>query len=211
MNDAVDRHGPAADRLPEAMREQVESLTDVPDHELGGLLMAAMRGIAKQVVRAACIVCVMDMRGVAIVDVPLNTLRYLRKIADGAMDADMFALFGVRRGRTVEALAKLPVVEQRRLAKDEPVAVVERDPNGWTHRLLAPSKMTDDELEQVAGPKGLRSEKEQIQLLERRRERAQNPAPKARYKIDRRTGVVTVKPPYQLTPEDIREIARRLS
>ena len=147
-------------------------LKDIPSPKLKAMLADQLRLTAEHLLRLAWIVRVLEERGEDLSDLKLGLLPYLRQIAFGQVLPEVvvrFASSPMLLGR----VAALPEPDQRRLASGEAVKLVVSGPDGqgFTHRLLDPAKMTRDQITVVFAKDHVRSESEQVALLEDRRTR----------------------------------------
>jgi hypothetical protein len=95
-------------------------------------------------------------------------VRLLRRVAYGQVLPEVVAN---TTGRLRHVAASLPGPEQKRIAADEPLRVVELAADGPTYRQLRPSQLDDRQIQQVFARDGVRSEAEQVTYLRERAER----------------------------------------
>ena len=130
-----------------------------------------MDQIKQRLIRCAAIVRVVDERGDelgAFVFRPI--VHWLRKIAYGQVLPDIVAMYHAKAS-ILSRISALSVPEQRRIAEDKPLAVVELSEAGPTHRLVHPSRMEAVEAQQVFARDHIRDQGEQVSWLKSRLDR----------------------------------------
>ena len=137
-----------------------------------------MDQIKQRLIRCAAIVRVVEERGdesrflrcgnCGFVFRPI--VHWLRKIAYGQVLPDIVAMYHAKAS-ILSRISALSVPEQRRIAEDKPLAVVELSEAGPTHRLVHPSRMEAVEAQQVFARDHIRDQGEQVSWLKSRLDR----------------------------------------
>ena len=170
--------------------------------DLRGQLAVMIEALAKHMadaaatyVRLATLVQILDERGEDLSDLRFSLIPWLRKVAAGQLAPQTIVRFG-DRPLLFRQVSLLPIAEQERLAKGEPVKLVvwREGGAGCDVRMMDPMHMRPEQIRQVFGDGALREDAEQIALLERRRAM---PAPKQiqqakRVRADRTRGGILV-------------------
>ena len=168
--------GGVPDFVGDLKRQSTTSLRD--------LLVEQMSLTAGHLLRLSWIIRVLEERGEDLSDLRLSILPYLRLIAYGQILPEVvvrFAAYPLLLGK-VSTLAE---PDQRRLANGENVRLVvpivaattspteqqqsQQQQQLYTHRMVDPTKLTGEQIRQVFGKVGLRSDAEQISILDTKR------------------------------------------
>lgn len=151
-------------------------LAGLTSDTLRAMLSKSLERTARELTRLAWIVRILEERGEDLADLRIGLLSYLRQIAYGQVLPEVVVRFG-SAPTLVRAIAALPSPDQRRLADGEPVPMVVREGDTYTHRLVDPLKMSGGQVRQVFASDHVRDEGEQILRLQDRAA-AKPPAPK---------------------------------
>jgi hypothetical protein len=188
---------------PAVRRPTAEIVPAGPDDQLAAMTVEELRSelgrhlevTASHLVRLARIVAELESRGEDLSDLRLGIVGYLRRIASGQLLPELVVRY---QGYPLllQRAAQLPLADQRRLADGEGVTLaVPRAEGGYTNRRFDPLHLTRDQIALVFGANGLRSEPEQIAVLESRASRPARVSPQAtagRVTADRATMTVRV-------------------
>lgn len=152
----------------EAVRKEYSGLSE---HKLLNEFKALITATVENVRRQAVLVRLLEEGGADLSDITSPWLDDLRRVAYGQLVPELIVL--ATRNRAVFWQAKkLPVPDQTKLAKDEPLpVVVHREGYGPEPRMVKPSRMQDWEIRQVIGSGHIRSEAEQVSYLDNPRNR----------------------------------------
>jgi len=138
----------------------------------------------------------------------------LRRVAGGQVLPELAEKFALKGSDEIRSLVySLPLDEQRRLASDEPLKVLQMSDDGQvTHRLIAPTALDVRQARQVFDRSGrIRDEAEQRSIVERRMEESRRRRPPAGpYVIDKRRKVVRFTEPCELDLGELSELLGRL-
>lgn len=132
-------------------------------------LRKATQTSVKHVARMAAIIRQLEELGHE-VQVDLGPLPFLRKIAYGNMIPELYVALECDPALLSRA-GSLPTPDQDRIARNEPMKVMELDGD---HRMVAPLSMTRQEIAQVFAKGRLRDEAQQIGWLKDRARREQS-------------------------------------
>jgi hypothetical protein len=127
---------------------------------IGGITMS-VRGL----VRAARAWAKASALGVDLSRFRGGTFHFLPLIAAGVVAAEAVLAFSGLKNK-LRAVTALPPADQKRLAAGAPVKLVVRHGDEFTKRQLPVSALTDTQVKQVFGDRCIRTEQEQIALLE---------------------------------------------
>lgn len=132
-------------------------------------LSAALALTVDSVRKCAAIVRRLEEMGVTI-EITSLPLRELRLIAHGQTCAELFIACG---GTPLfDRTKSLPMPDQLRVAKNEPLKVMELDGD---HRMVPPLSMSSFEVSKVFGRNSIRNDAEQISWMRSRQERMAAP------------------------------------
>jgi len=152
------------------MPEIALTLESMTTDELRAELSRSLAKTAAELLRLAKIVRTLEERGEDLEDLKIGLLNYLRLIAYDQLAPEVVVRFG-GSPLTLRMVASLPLPDQRSLASGGSVTLVVKRPDGvFDKRLADPAKLTPGQLRQIFGRNQLRTEQEQILLLEDRRE-----------------------------------------
>lgn len=133
--------------------------------ELHALIAAlSMNVVSDVMLLAACVKRLTTLDPSCEIDLPI--LPYLRKVADGSVAPELVAR--VMGGRLLAKASALPLADQRKVASDDPVKVMQSDGD---HRMIKPSQLSDQQVLQIFSGIRMRNEAEQITWLKERDER----------------------------------------
>jgi hypothetical protein len=129
---------------------------------------------AESIARAAVCVKLLEERDEKLSGV-IPRLQFFRRVASGQVLPDLAWKFAESPAR--QMIENLPIPDQKKLAKDAVVPVVEPAPGGrFTTRMQDLTKSSKDVVRQVIGDEGVRTPEEQIVYLTMRKTRAAIPA-----------------------------------
>lgn len=164
-------------------------------------LTVQLRHTAEAMMRLAWIVRILEDRGEDLSGLRLPLINHLRRIAYGQVLPELVVRFAAQPA-LLTRVSMLPMPDQQRLASGESVRLVvfREAPDGrrvTDHRLVDPSKLTQDQIWQVFGQDRIRSESEQVLYLEERSMRpATTPPPRGKVRPDRQRGGLIVNRTY---------------
>lgn len=132
-----------------------------------------------QVVRMAEIVRLLEERGEDLSDLRIGLIGYLRRIAYGQVLPEIIVRYhGL--GTLLSRAAAMPIPDQERLIRDDRVVVADIAPDGSvSHRMVPPTSLSFEQINQVFGRDQMRSLEDQVLYL---RDRA------SRRRIEQRSG-----------------------
>jgi hypothetical protein len=163
--------------------------------ELKESLARAFEVTARDLLRCACLLHVLEERGEDVSDLRLGgMMTHLKRIAGGQLLPEVVVRFSGRPS-LVSVIGSLPLDDQRRFSEGTLVPLLVYAPDGTrTVRQADPLNMTARQVRQAFARDHVRTEAEQALLLDDRRERASLPVPEeiGALKIDRERGGVTV-------------------
>lgn len=188
MNDANENTFATAELIEPGASELATCSTDELKQRLASLLATTAEGLRDM----AAIVAELESRDEDLSGLRLGIVHHLRRIAAGQLLPELV----VRCAAVPRILAKasiLPLSDQQRIAGGEPfpLAVWRGDSVEW--RQIDPLEATGPQFSQIFASDHVRSQQEQISLLEDRRERARRtpePPKKGRLRADRNRGVL---------------------
>jgi hypothetical protein len=134
--------------------------------------------------RIAIIVRILEERGEDLSTLRLSLLSFFRKIAHGQLSAHAVVRFA-QFSQLLTRISNLPLPDQEKLANGGPVELVVRQGEAMTTRLLDPIDLKPEQLNQVFGKDRLRSQSEQIAIIESRQNSTKPVRPTGSIKIDR--------------------------
>lgn len=156
------------DTIPEALHLDAAAIEAMGTPELKAELARSLQQSAAHLARLAWIVRVLEERGEDLSDLKIGLLGHLRRIAYGQVLPEIVVRFA-ESPLLMRKIEMLPIPDQRRIARGEPVPVAVQGPDGsFTHRLVDPIYLSADQARLALGPRGLRELPEQIALLEQR-------------------------------------------
>lgn len=179
---------------PAGLATDLEStLAAMPTQDLRTELRSGLFDTAKHLLRLATIVKVLEERGEDLSDIKAGMfIPFLRRVAYGQLMPEIMIRFNGAPAM-VQRISSLPLPDQKRLAAGEPVRLMVRADDGrLDHRMVDPANMTRDQFFQVFAHDRIRTEQEQVLILEQRRERPSRAlSPERRVKADReRRGIM---------------------
>ena len=137
---------------------------------------ALMVGTVDNIRRQAVLIRLLEENGADLSDIKSPWLDDLRRVAYGQLVPELITL-GTRNRSILRQAKSLPVPDQMKIAKDEPIPVmVHREGAGYEPRQIKPSQMEDWQVRQVLSSGRIRSEKEQVDFLDRPQNRHRRPA-----------------------------------
>lgn len=142
-------------------------LLDFTTEELRAELARSLEITAVQMVRLAAIVGELERRGEDLSGLRVGLLGYLRRIAAGQVLPELVVRYQGRPA-VLRIAANLPLGDQRRLIASDTLDLVVPGPGekGWDVRQIKPEWLRGPQLRQLIGPESLRTQAEQIVLLE---------------------------------------------
>lgn len=176
-------------------------------------LAVQLRHTAESMMRLAWIVRILEDRGEDLSGLRLPLINHLRRIAHGQVLPELVVRFAAQPG-LLNRVALLPIPDQQRLAAGESVrlVVLRETPDGrrvTDHRMVDPSKLTQEQIWQVFGQDRIRSEAEQVLYLEDRVMRpATTPTPRGRVRPDPARGELVVNRSFVPKAEIVEALAR---
>lgn len=173
----------------------------------------ARKETAENLLRLAVLLRICEERKYEVEGIPINFRQRLLRVAYGQAVPDLLAGFW-SRPFLFDRISRLPIPDQQRIAADKPIAVVERDDQGVTHRLLAPSQMDDDQIKQVLAGDHIREDQaEQLRWIDQqnqKREKTRATKPRGPYEIDAKHRVVIIHQPIKLHARDLLKMLEEL-
>lgn len=164
-------------------------------------------GLTARVLRyLAAVWLELEGRNVDLSDLKKGLLVYIPLIASGTLSPDAVVAF-IGDWGILEVLSSLSLEEQKRLASGEPVKLVVRSGESFTHRMLPVKELTPAQRRQVFNTrdKCIRSESAQIAILTPQPSpmpRMGNAPKRGRCRADKRAGKVVVGR-HRVEPSDI--------
>lgn len=159
-----------------------EELKKLPDEDLFGLL-ESLGGLTVKIVQlAGWLWRELTGRGHDLSRYKNVFMRYAPLIASGAVLPETVVKFQ-KLQTLLKAVASLPIPDQKKLCAGEPVIVVERTADGYTHRLLPVDDLLAPTVRQVFGDRCIRGEVEQIAYLAAAPVKSKGPKPPKRGKV----------------------------
>lgn len=169
------------------------ALSAMSTRELREELLNGLRVTASCLSRLAMVVKELEGRGDDLSDLKIAMLTYLRLIASGQLLPEAVVRF-VQSPRLMAIVASLTIKDQRALSEGKPVPLVVYGPTGdTTHRMVDPLNLVTPQIAQVFARGKIRTEAEQLVILDQRRTEAKRkPAKVGQLRLDRERGGVTV-------------------
>jgi hypothetical protein len=140
--------------------------------------------------RLAVIVRLLEERGENLADLRIGLLPYLRQIAHGQVLPEVLVRFA-QSPWIVRLVSSLPLPDQKKLADGERIELVFRRDTGFDKRLVDPLAMTRDQVLLAFDRNRLRSEEEQVLILEQKKPR-RDASRTAKISVDKRTNNVRI-------------------
>lgn len=187
-------------------------LTSLGTADLLRELAVQLRHTAESMMRLAWIVRILEERGEDLSGLRLPLINHLRRIAHGQVLPELVVRFAAQPG-LLNRVALLPMPDQQRLAAGDSVklVVLRETADGrreTDHRLVDPSKLTQDQIWQVFGQDRIRSEAEQVLYLEDKTMRpTTSPQPRGRVRPDVSRGGLIVNRSFVSRGEIIHALA----
>jgi hypothetical protein len=147
------------------MTKKSNSLNNTSTNDIRAELDQIVSDTAEWMERAAALLVELRRRRENHPLMQSNVLRFFKLIDNRRLSAEAVLAVGGNRN-LVRALEKLPLAEQVRVAKDQPVQVVEISPEG--KEVIAQRSighLSQSALDRVFGPDGIRSIQEQREML----------------------------------------------
>lgn len=165
-------------------------------------LRESMEWSVRHIVRMAAIVRRLEELGIEIT-IDLAALPYLRLIAYGSLSPELFIALDGNMSLLRKA-AELPAPDQERIARNEPIKVMELRDDGRapTFRMIPPLSLSAKQVSQVFGHRRLRDDAEQVTYLRERQPQqltaaSQSLIDEPAHKISaKRKGVVVTRPTF---------------
>jgi hypothetical protein len=158
------------DNWPEGLRQEAAATAGLGETELLSMLKSELEVCTRSLIRTAVLVRRLEEAGSDLSAIRSQSfLALLRRIAYGQLLPEIAERWLDSRD-VLRRVASLPIPEQRKVAADQPMAVVVREGDQVTHRLLRPSTMDQRQAAQVFAGDHIRDEAEQRTWLERRQE-----------------------------------------
>lgn len=156
-------------------------------------LASALKITARQLVYLAAVWKELESRGEDLSALRTGLVAYLPHIAAGTVVAEAVVAFAGNHV-LLRAVTALPPEEQKRLAAGASVRLVVKQGEQFTHRMLPCSALTASQVRQVFAPRAVRTEAEQIALLEDTATpwKAGRPVKRGNVVADRKTGTVRI-------------------
>lgn len=190
----------------EPIRQEYSALGDQRlRSEFEGLVVGTVENIR----RMAVLVRLLEERHVDMDDIKGPWLDDIRRVAYGQLVPELIVL-GMKSRSVLRQAKSLPVPDQMKIAKDEPLPVVVPRPNGPEPRFIKPSQMEDWQLRQVIAPGRIRSEKEQVDYLDRPNNRPRKPPEPIIVDKKNRCLIISGEG-IRLTVDDLLDWAKRLA
>lgn len=161
--------------------------------ELRGEFARVLGLTARNLVYLAAVWKELESRGVDLSGLRSGLIAYLPHIASGAVSPEAVVRFA-GSPPMLRAITSLPLDQQRRLAEGEPVKLVVKQGDAFTHRMLPAHALTQPQVKLVFGERRMRSEAEQIAILTRPPIEAvpRKPVLKGQVVVDRMAGTVRI-------------------
>lgn len=158
-------------------------------------LADCLRVTAADMLKLALIVHVLEAKGENLDAMKMSLLYSLRKVACGQVLPEVLVRFG-GNDRLLRLVANLPIQDQHKLARGEPLPLLVFTPNGAnTTRMVNPLIISTNEREQLFDTDHIRNEAEQALYLDRKRQdeirkqkRQKNTEIVGKFRVDRERG-----------------------
>lgn len=189
-------------------------LTNLSDQQLIDIILEGLQLTVRGVCMAAQAVGILESRGRDLSELKLSFYHALRKVASKTLEPEAFIRFAGKR-TILDRVSGLPISDQRRLAKGEPVKLLVYAEGGErTIRMADPLEMLPKQIAQVFASDHIRNEAEQALILDQRREDAvtrRRPEVEkvGKARVDRVAKIVRVGN-HTFTFDDWRTVARML-
>lgn len=164
------------------------------DEQLDAELSRCLRVTAEDMKRLAGILREKENRGHDISAFRMCPIHSLRLIASGQLLPEILVAF-IGQPSLVRAIGSLPISDQERIARGEPLKLVVFGSGGQTDtRMVAPRLLGSKEIKQLFDRDHIRDEAEQAMYLDRQRQKQIRKAPDrvGVMRIDKERGGVTV-------------------
>ncbi len=191
--------------LPETIEAEYAELRKLETDRLRALLIDSLHVSAATLRRLALIVRVLEERGEDLADLRIGLLPYLRQIAHGQVLPEVIVRFA-ESPWMIRLVGSLPLPDQKRLADGDRVTLIVPREGTYEKRLSDPGSMTRDQVLQVFGRDRLRTEEEQILLLESKAQRKPRTEHKGKIRPDHKTGTLRVGKAVLTVPEVLEAI-----
>jgi hypothetical protein len=201
-------HNP--ENLPEPIRRELEEIERCNDpQKLIEILHRYINDMGHRLRIIAAIIRRLDDLGVEVCISKPALLPWLRLIAHSQLDPDLYASYCGDLA-TLKVVSRLPMPDQKRIAADEPLQVMEP---GGDHRMIRPSELTRKQRRQVITKDGtLRSPAEQVTYLKEQQPAAPEvtPDPAEYVRIDRKRHGILVSRPAFIHVDQLARLMSRL-
>lgn len=157
----------------ETVQGALDMLAGADEETLANIFRESKKTIAQRVIVAAAVVRLYDEQGFSLERLPMSArdLNYLRRVGSGSMIPDL--LFSEKMTDTLRTrVARLPVIEQKKFAADEPVEVVSVIGDTTETRMIRPSELTAQQVYQLFGYDRVRTLAEQRTWIDERNQAA---------------------------------------
>jgi len=177
--------------IPPSLEQEYADLGRLDVTQLREELAKSLHVTAAHLRRLAVIVRLLEERGEELADLRIGLLPYLRQIAYGQVLPEVIIRFA-ESPWLVRLIGGLPLPDQKRLSDGERVKLSVRREDGFEHRLVDPLSMTRDQVLLAFSRDRLRTEEEQILILEERKPARPDAKPKGKIQVDRKAGGIRV-------------------
>jgi hypothetical protein len=154
--------------IPSTLEEEYAELGLMNTDRLREELTRSLHVSAAHLRRLAVIVRLLEERGENLADLRIGLLPYLRQIAHGQVLPEVLVRFA-QSPWIVRLVSSLPLPDQKKLADGERIELVFRRDTGFDKRLVDPLAMTRDQVLLAFDRNRLRSEEEQVLILEQKK------------------------------------------
>jgi len=174
-----------------AKSADLDRLQSLDTPALRAELASALGLTSRHLLYLAAVWSELERRGEDLSDLRSGIGVYLPLIATGQVLPETVVRFA-GQPTLLRSVAGLPIPEQRRLADGEPIALVVRQGDSYTHRMLPAHALTAAQSRVVFGDRTIRSEAEQIALLTSAlpRDKPGRSPKRGKLRADRERGVV---------------------
>ena len=173
---------------------ELASIRELDNESLRKQLSEALKLTAQSLLRLAAIIRTLEERGEDLSGLRIGLLPYLRQIAYGQVLPETVIRYA-ESPMLVQAISRLPLPDQRRLATGEAVPFALRKGDGSVdHRLVDPLLLRREQVNLIFVRDHIRTVEEQIAVLEARpqADAATVPASRAKVQADRKRGGIQI-------------------
>jgi len=177
------------DSLPAKCRNDIERIQASTDAKL---LLAELKELLEinipNLIRQAWLIRRLEELEIE-VTIQVPALKYVRKVAYGQLAPELFVSLG-GCGALLERASRLPMPEQKKIAANQPIKVMEL---GGDFRMVPPLSMSTQDIQQVFGRDEIRDDAAQVAWLKgRQTRRAIETHDTPEVQLDRKRGGIVV-------------------